>query len=142
MTTRVCQYDTGCVLPTHNHPYRRPGVCSLCGTAVVQPKEPPRGEGWLNGHLYGRPLKGRGGADSVLDVRCPRHKDPSDYGFSDTDVGSWREVWRGDLLHVVQHRQPSTGVRFVLLCLENQCQAVLAQLVKLRVFLATQGREA
>lgn len=65
-------------VPTYRHPYRRPGVCSECGCAVVQPAmQPPPGV-WAQGHLYGIPSKGQHSAPVLLDVRCERHRHESD----------------------------------------------------------------
>lgn len=30
----------------------RPGVCDVCGHAVVRSPEPPPRDGWQNGHFY------------------------------------------------------------------------------------------
>lgn len=66
------------VVPTYPHRYRRPGVCSRCGVAVVQPwPEPPPGI-WQSGHLFGIPTRGAFKAPVLLDVRCWRHRHESD----------------------------------------------------------------
>ena len=56
----------------------KPGVCGICGVAVVQPeREEP---GWHNGHKRERELDGNGpGTKLVLvKVRCMTHKEPGD----------------------------------------------------------------
>lgn len=57
----------------------RPGVCGLCGTAVVQPDGPVAG--WLQGHLFERKLVA--GQTKVTElvlarVRCMSHKEGGD----------------------------------------------------------------
>jgi hypothetical protein len=57
----------------------KPGVCGICGTAVVQPeKEDP---GWNSGHLFERKLKDNQTKISYLElvrVRCMTHKEKDD----------------------------------------------------------------
>lgn len=71
-------------VPRYAHPYHRPGVCSICGCAVVQPHHLyPHPDGvWVNGHLRAIPKKGPQ-VSALLDVRCLRHKHESDRGETD-----------------------------------------------------------
>jgi hypothetical protein len=61
----------------------RPGVCGLCGTAVVQPEAPSLG--WTHGHLFGygdRASHTNYGQHIkklvLLRVRCMAHKEKND----------------------------------------------------------------
>lgn len=57
----------------------KPGVCGICGCAVVQPESPSAG--WHNGHEYIRKLKANQARVTELTlvrVRCMTHKEPSD----------------------------------------------------------------
>lgn len=48
----------------------KPGVCGVCGSAVVQPDQlTPSCHGWNNGHLF---------RDKLVKIRCMRHKEPDD----------------------------------------------------------------
>lgn len=80
----------------------KPGVCGICGCAVVQPEEP--GPGWTNGHLfkghtkpthtnYGQETKGL----VLTRVRCMTHKEPGDPRRYDKDgnVVEYRDIEDG-----------------------------------------------
>lgn len=62
----------------------RPGVCGICGTAVVQPEK--EAQGWHGGHYYKVKLKPNQTKETelVLDkVRCLAHKEPGDHRHYD-----------------------------------------------------------
>lgn len=64
----------------------RPGVCGICGVAVVQPEKP--GRGWVQGHLYELELVE--GQTKVTEpvlkrVRCMSHKEKGDPRVYDRD---------------------------------------------------------
>jgi len=64
----------------------RPGVCGICGVAVVQPETPSAG--WNDGHFFERKLKANQAKTTELvlvRVRCMRHKEPSDHREYDKD---------------------------------------------------------
>jgi hypothetical protein len=64
----------------------KPGVCGICGTAVVQPEQEE--PGWHNGHLRERKLKPNQTKLTELvlvKVRCMRHKETSDPRVLDRD---------------------------------------------------------
>lgn len=64
----------------------KPGVCGICGVAVVQPETPDNG--WHNGHLYERKLKANQTKFTELvlvRVRCMRHKENGDPRGYDKD---------------------------------------------------------
>lgn len=64
----------------------KPGVCGLCGVAVVQPDDVDVGVGWRNGHLFERKLKANQTKTTELflvRVRCMTHKEASDPRFYD-----------------------------------------------------------
>lgn len=59
--------------------YVKPGVCGLCGVAVVQPEQ--SAPGWQQGHLFERKLKANQTKETELvlvRVRCMTHKESSD----------------------------------------------------------------
>jgi len=64
----------------------KPGVCGLCGVAVVQPDQP--GAGWHNGHFFERKLRANQKKTTELvlaRVRCMTHKEPGDPRIYDTN---------------------------------------------------------
>jgi len=63
----------------------KPGICGICGVAVVQPESPA--VGWKNGHVFERDADG----NLVLKrVRCMAHKEPDDPRYYDR-TGEVRE---------------------------------------------------
>jgi len=58
----------------------RPGVCGVCGTAVVRPEAEDERVGWHGGHLYERKLiEGTHRTRLHLArVRCMTHKESAD----------------------------------------------------------------
>lgn len=64
----------------------KPGVCGICGVAVVQPeREAP---GWHNGHLRERKLVANQTKNTelvLMKVRCMAHKESSDPRVYDRD---------------------------------------------------------
>jgi hypothetical protein len=59
----------------------RPGVCGICGTAVVQPEKEE--SGWHSGHLYKKNINT---TEMVLTmVRCMSHKEKCDPRHYDKD---------------------------------------------------------
>lgn len=76
----------------------RPGVCGLCGVAVVQPERPARG--WTQGHLFEIRLKANQTKTTELvlvRVRCMTHKENSDPRHYDAkgNVTEERDIERG-----------------------------------------------
>ncbi len=74
-------------------PKARPGVCGLCGVAVVQPEEVKLG--WHRGHLYERkllPNQTKFSEPFLVRVRCMRHKEPGDPRRYDSKTGEIVEV--------------------------------------------------
>ncbi len=59
----------------------KPGVCGICGVAVVQPSEVR--EGWTHGHLFDRD-------GALVRVRCMPHKERDDPRYYDRE-GNIRE---------------------------------------------------
>ena len=62
----------------------KPGVCGICGVAVVQPEF--ESSGWHNGHLFENKLKPNQTKYSELTlvkVRCMTHKEGSDPRYWD-----------------------------------------------------------
>jgi hypothetical protein len=76
----------------------KPGICGICGVAVVQPTE--TSPGWYNGHLFERQLKHNQTKLTELvlvRVRCMSHRELGDNRYYDRD-GVIRDKWPGGLL--------------------------------------------
>ena len=70
----------------------RPGVCGICGVAVVQPEEIQ--PGWHFGHLHESKLVANQTKNTELvlvRVRCMAHKEPRDPRHYDSKTGEVRE---------------------------------------------------
>jgi hypothetical protein len=64
----------------------KPGVCGICGTAVVQPPHP--NAGWHNGHLFEMrlvPNQTNYTKLTLIRVRCMCHKESQDPRYYDHD---------------------------------------------------------
>jgi len=75
----------------------KPGVCGICGTAVVRPEHEARG--WHSGHLFEvKLIEGTHRTKIKLTkVRCMSHKEPSD------------PRWYDDNGNLVEHRPGCFG---------------------------------
>lgn len=75
--------------PPNQPAYSRPGVCGICGSAVVQPEH--KEAGWHSGHYYLH----RNNQVTLIKVRCMNHLDPDDPRHFDKD-GNVTSVWPND----------------------------------------------
>jgi hypothetical protein len=76
----------------------RPGVCGICGVAVVQPEN--QSEGWHSGHFYKLKLKDNQTkySEAVLaKVRCLTHKEPGDHRHYDKDGNVVETIYYDDV---------------------------------------------
>jgi hypothetical protein len=77
----------------------KPGVCGICGSAVVRPEsEEP---GWRNGHLFEQRLKPNQTTFTELvlvKVRCMRHQESTDPRYYDRDGNIRDDRWPGELM--------------------------------------------
>jgi len=77
----------------------RPGVCGLCGVAVVQPEVEVAG--WVNGHYFERKLQPNQTKFTELvlvKVRCMTHKESSDPRHYDAK-GNLVDCWNIECGH-------------------------------------------
>lgn len=76
----------------------KPGICGICGIAVVQPDS--SSPGWHSGHLFERKLKANQTKETELilvRVRCMGHKENGDPRYYDRNGNIRDDLWPGEL---------------------------------------------
>lgn len=79
----------------------KPGVCGICGVAVVQPSEVKR-YGWQSGHLFEArlvPNQTRVTELVLVRVRCMAHQESSDPRYYDRNGNVREDRWPGELIY-------------------------------------------
>lgn len=77
----------------------KPGVCGICGVAVVQPDS--EGPGWHSGHLFEPRLKPNQTKLTELilvKVRCMSHQDREDPRYYDREGNIREDRWPDEVI--------------------------------------------